>query len=111
LFMIFGNQKCRGGMPAFMSRAKKIKISMVSILMAMDEISRIFTLIINIVEAKACTRKYLIEASTKGFLTLISIRGATLIKLISNPSQLVNQELADTARSVPPTRVLKKISW
>jgi len=92
--IMFGNQKCRGGIPAFISREKKIKISNVSILIARDDSMIRLTLIISMVEAKAWIRKYLIEASTSILLTLISIRGVILIRLISSPSQLVNQELA-----------------
>jgi len=111
LFIILGNQKCRGGMPAFINKDIKIKNSAVSILRAIEEDIVKLTLIISKVEASACTKKYLIEASTKGDLDLISMRGAILIKLISNPSHLVNQEFADTAIRVPNIKVEIKISW
>jgi len=110
LVIILGNQKCRGGMPAFISREIKINSSIDSILTDMEDDIRRFTLIIKRVEARAWIRKYLIEASTRGFLTLISMRGAILIKFISSPNQLVNQELADTAIKVPSINVEIKIS-
>lgn len=111
LVIMLGNQKCRGGTPAFISKEIRINNSIDSILIDMEDDMRRFTLIISKVEARAWTKKYLIAASTRGFLTLISMRGAILIKFISRPSQLVNQELADTAIKVPRIKVEIKISW
>jgi len=110
LFMIFGNQKCRGGIPAFITKEIKIKSSRDSILIDIEEERIRFTLMIRKVEARAWIKKYLIEASTRGFLTLMSIRGVILIRLISRPSHLVNQELADTATKVPKIKVEIKIN-
>lgn len=64
LIIIFGNQKCRGGIPAFMIIAKKINISIASIFNAMERERFMATLTINIIDARAWIKKYLIEAST-----------------------------------------------
>jgi hypothetical protein len=107
---MLGNQKCRGGTPAFINKEAKISSSIDSILTDMEDDIRRLTLMIKRVEARAWTRKYLIVASTRGFLTLISMRGAILIKFISRPSQLVNQEFAEIAITVPDINVEIKIS-
>ena len=58
-------------------------------------------------EARAWMIKYLMAASVKLNTNLIRMRGTILIKLISRPSQQVNQELEDTATKVP---VIKKLT-
>ena len=59
---------------------------------------------INITDAIACGRKYLMAASVDLKFNSLSIRGIKLIKLISRPTQHVNHELADTATAVPEIR-------
>jgi len=66
-------------------------------------------LTIKIIEAIAWTIKYLIAASVKLNINLLRIRGIILIKLISNPSQQVNHEFADTAIIVPINKKFKNI--
>lgn len=61
-------------------------------------------------EPIAWGRKYLMHASVEGVLILIRIRGIILIKLISSPSQAINQELAEKAIIVPTTKNIKNIS-
>ena len=105
------NQKCRGGVPAFIRREIRSKDSDVSKNRAWEENKLEATLTIIRVEAIACTKKYLIAASVRGLVNLISIRGIMLIKLISNPSQQVNQEFALTAASEPKIKVRKNKYW
>src|SRR5271156_2941770 len=56
---------------------------------------------ISATEARAWGKKYLIEASVALKLILWRIRGIRLIKLISRPSQQINQELDEAAVSEP----------
>lgn len=104
-----GNHICMGAIPAFMVRARIIKTSLIS--RVIDLIWENLTIVerINIREAIACTIKYLIAASVRGFFNLNRIRGIILIKLISSPTQLVNQELEEIATIVPNIKVNIKI--
>jgi hypothetical protein len=70
-----------------------------------------FTPKINKIEAMAWVRKYLIDASVILEFNSESIRGIILIKLISNPNHLVNQELAETAIIVPIIKILINKIW
>jgi len=107
LLIISGNQKCRGGTPAFRIKEKKIRLSRDSIVISLALIIVKVVLIISKIEPKAWIKKYLMEASVRGLFNLISIRGIMLIMLISRPSQAVNQELDETAVRVPNNKVLK----
>lgn len=111
LLIISGNQKCRGGIPVFNTREKKIKLSSDSIVISLDNVKLAVALMINKIEPKAWIKKYLIEASVRGLFNLISIRGIILIILISSPNQAVNQELEETATAVPNKRVTKNKHW
>lgn len=66
-------------------------------------------LTIRIIEAMAWTKKYLIAASVRLNINLLRIRGIILIRLISNPTQQVNQEFEEMATIVPATKKLIKI--
>lgn len=58
-------------------------------------------------EARAWVRKYF-RAASEDFKLLISfIKGINAIKLISNPIQMLNHELAVTANRVPMTNTIK----
>lgn len=66
---------------------------------------------IKIREAIACTRKYLIAVSVDKGFNLIIIRGIILIKLISSPSQHVNQFEALIAITEPTIKVTINTNW
>ena len=68
---------------------------------------KITDMIIKTIEAIAWTKKYLIAASVRLKVNLLRIRGIILIKLISNPNQHVNHELADTATIEPINKKFK----
>lgn len=109
-FMTWGNQKCKGGTPAFIINVKKITMLKTSMKLE-KEITLLDTLEkTRINEAIACTRKYLIAVSVVAGVNLIIIRGIILIKLISRPNHDVNQFDALTAIMVPITKVELKIS-
>ena len=63
------------------------------------------------IEAIAWGKKYLIDASVLVLLILTRIRGIILIKLISKPNHLVNQELDETATTVPVVKKKKNNIW
>lgn len=104
-----GNHTCIGAIPAFIVRARIIKASLISRVTDLIWENLIIVERINIREAIAWTIKYLIAASVRGFFNLNRIRGIILIKLISSPTQLVNQELEEIATVVPSIRVNIKI--
>lgn len=58
-------------------------------------------IIIIIIEAMAWIRKYLMADSVVLKFTLYRMIGINLIKLISNPNQLINHEFDDRAIKVP----------
>jgi len=60
-------------------------------------------------EAIAWVRKYLMAASVVGGFSLLRRRGINLIRLISSPSQAVNQEEADTVKIVPEIKLAKNM--
>ena len=106
-----GNQKWKGGTPAFIARAIEVSASVIKGASILSIFSPVKIETIKIVEASACTKKYLSIASEYEREILISMRGAILIKFISSPSQAVNQVLAETAITVPVIRVPKNIIW
>ena len=105
------NQMWKGAIPDLIARAKnmtKLKFSRVYILSIIlfkeaEKISKI--------DAMAWAKKYLIDDSVDLKLSSLKIIGISLIKLISNPIHLVNQELDDTAIIVPEVKKNKKIVW
>lgn len=99
--MIWGNQKCRGGIPAFIHRVNKISISLLK--KKLDFINKKFIIekIINKVEDIAWTRKYLITDSVEIGLYLLIIRGIIINKFSSKPTHLVNHDAEEAAVTVP----------
>ena len=111
LIIIWGNQKWNGAIPALVAIAIKItgfiiELKFIAMLRGSAEAKKIKN-----TEAIACTRKYLMAASVVELFRLLKIKGINLIKLISSPSQQVNQELAETAITVPSTKKIKKVIW
>lgn len=109
--LTWGNQKWNGASPAFISRAAVKTISRFSKFSDSSLKNFKFTPKINKIEAMAWDKKYLIEASVILEFKSESIRGIILIKLISNPNHLVNQELADTAIVVPTIKIKINKIW
>lgn len=111
LTITWGNQKCSGAIPAFMSKEAVNKISVLS--KEINSWIKVFAEAVKIIkiEAIACAIKYLILASEDSEESLLSIRGIILIKLISKPTQQVNHELADTAVIEPLIRRIKNKIW
>lgn len=98
---IFGNQKCRGGTPAFNVNLKKI-ISEKNIISSKYEFMNIIILkIIIITDAAAWIKKYLIVDSEEMGDNLMVNMGIKHIKLISKPIQQVSHELAEHVIIVP----------
>lgn len=90
-------------------KANRIKSCLFKMLSVLKIIGSEIEVIIIIIEAKAWIKKYLIEASVDFQLSLDRIRGIILIKLISNPSQAVNQEPEEIAINEPIVKKVKKI--
>jgi len=109
--LTWGNQKWKGANPAFIKRAEVKIISRFSKFKYSWFKNLKFTPKINKIDAIAWVKKYLIEASVSLEFNFESIRGIILIKLISNPSHLVNQELEDTAITVPVIKIEINIRW
>lgn len=107
--MIWGNQKCRGAIPDFSPRIIKIIKFKFKLIKLEDLVKSSITTEIKIIEAIACGIKYLIADSVELKFSLKRIRGITLIKLISNPSQVINQDLEEHAKIVPAIRNAVKI--
>jgi hypothetical protein len=77
------------------------------VLFSIDIISvRLAKIIIK--EAIAWAIKYLIAVSVERGVSLLISRGISLIRLISNPNQQVNHELAEQATMVPNIKNEKK---
>lgn len=66
---------------------------------------------INIIEAIAWIKKYLIDISVDSLVNLNKIIGIILIKLISKPNQQINHELEEIAIIVPRKRKIIKMIW
>jgi len=106
--IIWGNQKWNGAIPAFIERAIVIKIlgKLIATLMWKNSI-REEKMIIR--EAIACVRKYLIVVSVLDGFNLLRRSGINLIRLISSPSQAVNQEEEETVKIVPEIKLVKNM--
>lgn len=107
----WGNQKWNGASPAFINKEEIKIISNLSKFNISCCVNFIPKLKIKRMDAIAWDKKYLIEASVILEFNSESIRGIMLIRLISNPSHLVNQEFADTATIVPIIKVDKNKIW
>lgn len=94
--MIFGNQKWKGVDPIFIRREEFIIIEVIFSILKLFKKS-IFNKIENkkLIDAKDCVRKYFNDASEDKILLEFEIRGINLNKLISNPVQHLNHELAE----------------
>jgi hypothetical protein len=106
LLISSGNQKCKGGAPAFINKEINTRVSVTSKVKTCEVLALRVVPAINIVDARAWTRKYLRQASVRFLLILLSMMGAMLIRLISSPIQLVNHELALIAISEPRIKVV-----
>jgi len=91
-----GNQKWNGAIPIFVSRAEFI-VRIVRLLIS-KFIGMFFLIIITIIEARiivdaiACTIKYLIDDSVDKIFFWFCIKGIIDKRLISNPSHIPSQE-------------------
>lgn len=110
-FITWGNQKWKGAIPALMAIAAKIKNLVLLRYVFISNIISVQAITMRIIEAIAWARKYLIAASVDLKFNSLRIRGIKLIKLISRPSQQINQELEEIAISVPDTKKSKKRVW
>lgn len=88
-----GNQKWKGAAPIFVKSAE-LKINIIILLF--NENGRFIDIEINlnnkIVEARACTIKYLIDASVAIMFFVSFIKGINDNRLISKPIHIPNQE-------------------
>lgn len=107
----WGNQKWNGTIPIFINKAIISNVSILSICIKLLELKFIITHKSKINDARACDKKYLIEASVIFLFKLTSIRGIILIKLISKPNQAVKRELAEIVIMEPEIKVIKNIIW
>lgn len=105
----WGNQKWKGAAPSFIAREQINRASINSKFNELKKKKFIAIEKIIIIDAIAWDRKYLIADSVRLEFNLISIRGIILIKLISNPNQIVNHELDEVANKVPENKKNKKI--
>jgi hypothetical protein len=101
--IIGGNQKCIGGIPPLISNAVRIRKLDVSKYVG-KVLANIMNGKINITEAIACAKKYLIQDSVDSKLILFMMRGISLIRLISNPIHTIIHELALTEMIVPVSK-------
>jgi hypothetical protein len=93
-----------------LSAIKIIIIELISSIETVDILSNSLVKI-NIIDAIACTIKYLIAVSVDRGVNLIINKGIRLIRLISSPNHLVYQVLAEQAKIVPIIKVEKKTIW
>jgi len=106
--IIWGNQKWNGAIPAFIERAIVIKIlGKLIVTLRWKNSRREEKMIIR--EAIACVRKYLIVVSVLDGFNLLRRSGINLIRLISSPSQAVNQEEEETVKIVPEIKLVKNM--
>lgn len=111
IFITWGNQKWNGAIPILtLSAIKIIIIELISSIETVDILSNSLVKI-NIIDAIACTIKYLIAVSVDRGVNLIINKGIRLIRLISSPNHLVYQVLAEQAKIVPIIKVEKKTIW
>jgi len=106
-----GNQKWRGATPAFAIRLREIINSLSWVILNMEKLEFKKIHIIKVVDATACTKKYLIEASTERYIILLIRMGAILIKLISSPIQAENQDEEEIVITDPIKRDGIKIKY
>lgn len=107
-----GNQKCRGAAPIFINRAKfkrgdlKLEISknLEYLKLAIKIIEKI-----KVAEAMAWVIKYFKEASAENLFLNDFIKGIRDKRLISNPIQAVNQEVAEIEMIVPKIKLKENI--
>ena len=107
--IIFGNQKWNGVDPIFIKREELIKIEIKLFQKKFFMINNL-KIIVNkkLIEAIDWVKKYFREASEFNKLLGLEIRGIKLSKLISNPIQHPNQELAEIEIKVLKNKINKK---
>jgi len=105
-----GNQKWKGAAPLFSNREEEIKegIKLLKLILKFKNIKNIKIANKRILEAIACTKKYFKEDSEENKLFELIIKGIKDNKLISNPIQTLNQELAEIVIKVP--KIIEKIN-
>lgn len=107
--IICGNQKWKGAIPDFKANTiKMIDLEFSWVKLEYFKKSKI-EIVIRMIEAIAWGIKYLIADSVELNLNLKRIRGITLIKLISSPSQVTSHDLEEHATTVPMIRNATKI--
>jgi len=107
----WGNHVWKGAIPALIARDKKIIVFKVSNDKILVSTAWIEAEKISKIDAMACAKKYIIADSVDLKFSSLKIIGINLIKLISSPIHLVNQELDDTAVIVPNIIKAIKIIW
>lgn len=106
-----GNQKWNGAIPVFIIReeAKITLILELKFVIIFHSIKKENKMIENnnILEAKACVKKYFKEASEENKLFNFIVKGIKDNKLISNPIQTLNHDDEQTLIIVPKNNVVK----
>lgn len=106
-----GNQKWNGAIPVFIIKeeAKIILILELKFVIIFHSIKKENKIIENnnILEAKACVKKYFKEASEENKLFNFIVKGIKDNKLISNPIQTLNHDDEQTLIIVPKNNVVK----
>ena len=111
IFITWGNQKWKGAIPILILRAIKIIITDLISNLEGSIVLSISLVKISIREAIAWTIKYLMAVSVDRGVNLMISKGIRLIRLISKPSHLVYQVLAEHASRVPVIKVEKNTIW
>lgn len=108
-----GSQKCRGAAPIFIRRAE---FSIVAIMFGLSNKFEVLRLAIKMIEkiriaeAIAWVIKYFRVASAENLFLNDFIRGISESRLISNPNQAVNHEVAEIEIIVPIINLKEKRS-
>lgn len=111
-----GNQKWNGAAPLFIKREDKIiMLGILETLIVLIWYGILILIIINKMaenkrteEARACVRKYFIEASVDIKFEWIVIRGINASKLISRPIHALSHEFDEIEIIVPIIKIIRK---
>lgn len=107
----WGNQKWVGAIPAFTPKAREIKLLKESKELREENFNEKSPVKMITNEAKACVRKYLIEASEdEGEGENIKM-GIKAIRFISNPNQATNQDDEETETPVLNIKIKISLRW